>query len=372
MDTADIVIVGGGIVGTSTAFFLAASGVQNVLLLERDVVGAGATGRATGVMLLQGEAEEGLRLQLEAIRIHRQYQPEWGTDLAAHGSLLLWCSPEEAARARQLEPLHARLGISLELLSPAEIGARFPYLATDDVALGTFSAADVWATPGLTVQKIAEAARARGVVIREHAEVTGIDLDAGRVQRVRTRGAAVATAVVVNAAGAWARAVGAMAGARIPVSPRKRQVFVLDRPESVPSVSPFIMEPGKDFYCKSRPEGLIIVQGQTRGETLDATVEWGYLDEALGCAERRLPALRAAPITGAWAGIRPMPPDGRPLLGPVPGIEGYFVAAGFGGQGFTRGPLAGRVLAELITTGRSSLDVSPYRVDRLAHAGRGR
>jgi sarcosine oxidase subunit beta len=372
VESADVVVVGGGIVGVSTALFLAEAGVQSVLVLERETVGAGATGRAAGVMLLQGDAEDALGLQLEAVRLHRQFHAEWGTELAEHGSLLVWCSPEAAARARELEPLHRRLGIALELLSPDETRARFPYLATDDVVLATLSPRDPWAPPLATVQKIAEAARARGVTIREHCEVRGIDVEAGRIRRVRVRGGAVATPVLVNAAGAWARLVGEMAGIRIPVSPRKRQVFMVDPPGAVPPGSPIIMEEEQDFYCKSRAEGLIMVRGQPPGETLEAAVEWGYLDEVLEAAERRIPALRGAPITGAWAGIRPMPADGRPLLGPVPGVEGCFVAGGFGGQGFTRGPLAGRLLAELITTGRPSLDLSPYRVDRFSAAGRTR
>lgn len=368
MTNADVVIIGGGIVGVSAAYFLAEAGVRSVMVLERSTVGAGASGRAAGGMLLQGDSEDRLGFQLEGIRIHRRFQAELGTDLQEHGSLLLWCSPEEAASARTLLPLHARLGISLEVLTPEETHARFPYLATDDVVLATYSARDPWATPLPTVQRIADAARARGGVIREHCEVTGIEVGpAGRVEGVMTREGAVSTPIVVNAAGAWARAVGQMAGVRIPVAPRKRQVFVIDPQGILPPETPFIMEEGKDFYCKRRREGLIMVQGQSRGETVETAVEWGYLDEALGSTLHRIPALRDAPITGAWAGIRPIPQDGRPFLGPAPGLDGYFVAGGFGGQGFTQGPLAGRLIAELIVTGRASLDLSPYRLDRLAY-----
>jgi sarcosine oxidase, subunit beta len=364
--TADVVIVGGGIVGVSTAYFLAASGVRNVLVLEQATVGAGASGRAAGVMLLQGESEQHLRWQLEGIEVHRRLQAEVGTDLTEHGSLLVWCAPEAAARARASVPLHANLGIALEILAPEEVRHRFPYLATDDVVLATYSARDPWAPPLPTVQRIAAAARERGAVIREHCEVTGVEIDPeGRVERVVTPDDSVSTRAVVNAAGAWARGVGETVGVRLPISPRKRQVFVVDPQGVVPPGGPFIMEEEKDFYCTTRPEGLIMVQGQSEGETLETAVEWGYLDAPLGSLLHRIPALREAPLTGAWAGIRPMPRDGHPLLGQAPGIGGYYVAGGFGGQGFTRGPLAGRLMAELITTGQASRDLSPYRVDRV-------
>jgi sarcosine oxidase, subunit beta len=367
--TADAVIIGGGIVGVSTAYFLAEAGVRNVLVLEQATVGAGASGRAAGVMLLQGDSEPQLRFQLESIQIHRRFHAELGTDLQEHGSLLLWSSTEAAAQARARVPVHAGLGIALEVLTPDEARHRFPFLMTDDITLATYSAHDLWATPLATVQRIAEAARARGVVVWEHRAVTGIEVGPnGRVQQVLTANGDIATPVVVNAAGAWARPVGEMVGARIPVAPRKRQVFVIAPGNVLPPGSPFIMEEEKDAYCKMRPEGLIIVQGQTEGETLQTAVEWGYLDEALTSTVHRIPTLRDAPITGAWAGIRPMPPDGRPFLGPMPGVEGYFVAGGFGGQGFTQGPLGGRLIAEMITTGKTSLDVSSYRVDRMPNA----
>lgn len=364
MSVADVAVIGGGIVGLSTAYFLADAGVGRVVVLERDTVGSGATGRAAGGILLQGESEEALRWQLESLALHERFREELGTDLEEHGSLLLWCTPEGAVRARELLPLHRSVGIPVEPLEPEEVRSRFPYVAIDGVVLGTFSPRDPWATPLATVQRLAAAARARGVEIREHCEVVGLEVASGRVQRVLTTRGALPTSTVVNAAGAWARRIGEMVGVQIPVSPRKRQVFVLDPGDSMPPKTPFIMEAERDYYCKRRSEGLLMVCGQTEGETLEAVVEWGYLDLALEPTERRIPGVRGRPIVTAWAGIRPMSPDGRPLLGAVPGVEGFFVAGGFGGQGFARGPLAGRLIADLIVTGRPSLDLRPFRVDR--------
>jgi len=369
---ADVVIIGGGIVGVSAAFFLAEAGGMRVVVLERGAIGSGATGRAAGVILLQVESEAEVRLQLDSLALHRRLCDELGTDLAAHGSLLLWTSEDEAAGARELAAVHRACGIPLELLDAAEIRRRFPYLEAEDVVLATFSADDPWATPLAVVRRLADAARARGAVICEHCEVTGVDVEDGRVSGVRTAAGTISTRAVVNAAGAWARVVGDRSGVRIPVAPRKRQGFVLDPQGTLPPAAPFIMEERRDYYCKMRPEGLIMVCGQTRGDTLDPTVEWGYLDEALEPTRRRIPALRLAPVTGAWAGIRPMPPDGRPVIGTVPGLEGYVVAGGLAGQGFARGPLVGQIVSELVTTGRSSRDLEPYRPDRFGREPRGR
>lgn len=370
--TADVVVIGGGIAGISTAYFLSEAGVRDIVVLEQAAVGAGASGRAAGIMLVQADSETDLRFQLEAIAVHRRLKDEVGTDLRASGSLLLWRSAGAAEAARDRLGFHAACGIEVDALGPDELRRRFPYLAVDDVVLGTHTTIDPWATPLATVERLADAARRRGVVVREGCRVAGIETDGKRVQRVVTQDGGVAAGMVVNAAGAWARDLGELTGVRLPVSPRKRQVFVLEPPRDVPPDSVFILEEEDDFYCKTRPEGLIMVCGEARGETLDAAVEWGYLDDALSRTERRIPAARSMPIIGAWAGIRPVSPDGRPFLGPAPDLEGYYVAAGFGGQGFTRGPLGGRLIAELITTGRPSVDLAPYRPDRAARAARPR
>jgi len=371
-DTADVVIVGGGIVGVATAFQLAEAGVRDVVVLERGAVGSGATGQAAGIITLQAGSEADLRLQIESVAAHVRLCGAAGIDLEAHGSLLLWTSDGEANVARRRVAMHAALGLQIELLDGEEVRRRFPYLAVDDIVVATFSGADPWTMPLAAVRRIADAARARGATICEGCELTGVDVSGGHVRRVLTPHGAISTPVVVNAAGAWARAVGALAGARIPVAPRKRQVFVLDPGGTLPPNTPFIQEEARDFCCMARPEGLIMVCGQPAGETYDPTVEWGYLDDALQPTLRRVPGLGHAPVTGAWAGIRPITPDGAPMLGAIPDIEGYLVAGGLGGQGFARGPLVGRIMAELITTGQTSLDLSPYRPDRFARAGRSR
>jgi sarcosine oxidase subunit beta len=370
--TADVVIVGGGIVGIAAAFFLAETERARVLVAERAAVGAGATGKAAGVVLLQADSDRELRLQLESLALHRRLAIELGADLAPHGSLLLWTSAEDAARARDLASMHRALGVEVELLEAQEIQDRFPYVQAEDVVLGTYSAEDPWSTPVELVRRLADAARARGALIFERCEVTGVAVESGRVVGVRTSLGEVSAGTVVNAAGAWARRVGEGSGLRIPVAPRKRQVFVLDPCGAVPPDAPFIMEAVRDYYCKMRPEGLIMVRAQTRGETLDSTVEWGYLDDALEQTRRRIPALGGATVIGAWAGIRPMTPDGRPLIGAVPEFDGYVVAGGLGGQGFAQGPLVGQLVSELITTGQSHLDLEPYRPDRLGHETRAR
>jgi glycine/D-amino acid oxidase-like deaminating enzyme len=370
--TADVAVIGGGIVGLATAYFLSEAGVRDVVVLEQATVGAGASGRAAGVMLVQAGSEADLRFQLEAITVHRRLQADVGTDLHASGSLLLWRSAGAADAARARVGFHADQGIEMASLGPDDLRRDFPYLAVDDVVLGTHTTVDQWATPLATVERLANAVRGRGVVIREGCRVVDVETDGNRVQRVVTQDGGVAAGTVVNAAGAWARDLGELNGMQLPVSPRKRQVFVLEPPRDVPADSAFIMEEEDDFYCKTRAEGLIMVCGQPPGETLDASVEWGYLDDALSRTERRIPAARSMPIVGAWAGIRPVSPDGRPFLGPAPDLEGYYVAGGFGGQGFTQGPLGGRLIAELITTGRPSVDLTPYRADRAARVSRAR
>jgi len=370
-ETADVVVVGGGIAGVSTAFFLGEAGVRSVVVLERGTIGGGATGRAAGVMTLQAAREPELRFQVESLAVHERLREELGTDLTPVGSLLLW-TVEEADAARRRAAMHEAAGVRLEILEPDELRYRFPDLTADDVAVATFSARDPWATPLATVERLADAARARGAIIREGCEVTGLELEGERVRGVAVRDGTIATPTVVNAAGAWARSLAAPAGLRIPVAARKRQVFVLDAAGTDPAAGPFIEEEARDFYCMKRPDGVIMVCGQPPGEAYDTAAEWGYLDDALAPTIRRYPALRHARVTDAWAGVRAVTPDGGPILGTMPAVPGYVMAGGLGAQGFARGPLVGRLVSELITTGRASLDLSAYRPDRFARAGRGR
>jgi sarcosine oxidase subunit beta len=369
---ADVVVIGGGIVGLSAAYFLSEAGVRDVTVLEQATVGAGATGRAAGVMLLQSGSAADLRFQLEAVAVHRRFHAEVGTDLHQCGSLLLWRSAEAAEAAKDRLAFHDEAGVAVHALGPDELRREFPYVASDDVTLATHGTADQWASPPATVERLADAVRRRGVIVREGSRVVDVETDGNRVTRVITHDGGFAAGAVINAAGAWARDLGELNGVRVPISPRKRQVFVLQAPPGVPQDSAFIMEEEDDFYCKTRAEGLIMVCGQPPGETLDPVVEWGYLDDALTRTERRIPAARSMPIVGAWAGIRPVSPDGRPTIGAAPGLDGYYVAGGFGGQGFTQGPLGARLLVELITAGQSSLDLTPFKLDRAVRSPRSR
>ncbi len=361
-------MIGGGVTGLSIAFHLARAGARDVTVLERDQLASGATGRSAGGIRLQFSDAVNIRLAQRSVAVFERFAEIFGVecDFRQHGYLMLASSEEEAALFRRNAALQQALGVPVEVLPPEEAGRLVPGLHTDDLLLATFCPRDGYADPYSVAMGYAAAARRLGVRIVEGEAVTGIDTQSDRVVGVRTASGPLSADVVVNAAGPWAAAVARLVGLVLPIEPYRRQVFVTEAFDELPVRLPMVIDFGPHFYF--RREGPGILFGMTdlaEPPSFNLSVDWGFLEKVVDQALHRIPPLAGATVRRGWAGLYDTTPDSNPILGRVPGLHGFIVAAGFSGHGFMLSPAVGECLAELIITGESRIvDLTPLGIDR--------
>jgi len=364
---ADVVIVGAGAIGTSIAYHLARRGARDVVVLERDQVGAGSTSKAAGGIRVQFATRVEIEFSLRGIAFFERFRDEMGAACDFHQEGYLFVVTDEAtlARFRRNVALQQSLGGDVRIIAPDDARALVPSLRVDDAIAAVWGPRDGYASPNDVVQAYAAQARARGVRIVEDTEVTGIELDHHRVAAVRTPAGAIATRLVINAAGPWAGLVGRLAGLTLPVDPRRRHIFVTDAFDGIRHPLPLVTDCGSGFYCRSE-QGAVLMSPGDIGEATEYEphVDWSQLETAVEKAVRRIPALEHAQVRHAWAGLRPLTPDGRAILDWAPGVEGLFLAVGFCGHGFQHSPAVGETVAELLMDGRTALDISDLGLGR--------
>lgn len=375
--TADVVIVGGGCMGASTAFHLARRGLTNVVLVEREsMLGLGSTGRNAGGVRHQFSHEANVRLSIESIRVLERFEEEVGVAIDFHqdGYLFLLSTPESLAAFRRNADMQRALGVPTEVLGPDEAGRLAPGLRVDGIVGATYCARDGIADPNGVTLGFAKAAQAAGVQVVVDTEVTGLLVEHGRVAAVRTSRGAIATPVVVNAAGPYASAIGRMVDIDIPVRPYRRHIFIARPPAgaAVPATRILVIDFETTFYFHRESGSILFGMGDpAEPPTYDTSVRWDFLERVVPVAVRRLPALADAEVTRAWAGLYEVTPDAMPIIGPVDEVPGLYLLNGFSGHGFQHSPAAGRLLADLIT-GRTvnPSEVAAFAWNRFARAAR--
>jgi sarcosine oxidase subunit beta len=227
------------------------------------------------------------------------------------------------------------------------------------------------AGPAEVTGGFARRARELGVRIAEGVSVTGIEVAHGAAQGVTTTDGAIAAPLVINAAGPSAARIGRLAGVSVPVHPRRRHIFFTEPFPEIPGPVPLTTDRASGFYFRKEMEQLLLSPGDVEdiGEDFDVPVDRAKIDETVEKALHRVPIVEKARIAGGWAGLRPLTPDDHAIIGWAPGVDGFFLAVGFGGHGFQHSPATGRYAAEWILDGRPSLDLSLFDPGRFA-AGR--
>ncbi|MBI4284397.1 MAG: FAD-binding oxidoreductase [Chloroflexi bacterium] len=365
--TAEVVIIGGGVAGTSTAFHLAKRGCRNVVVLEKDTIGSGSTGRCAGGIRQQFSSEVNIRLSMESVRFFERFEEETGcvADFRQHGYLMLATTEADWALFQQNVALQRSLDVKVDLLSPREAREMVPQLSVDGIFGASFCPTDGFADPHSVVQGFASAARRLGARTCEGTPVIGIKMSGGRVCGVITTDDEYEAPVVVIAAGAYSGLVGRLTGLDIPVHAYRRHIFVTAPLDTIPRRSPMVIDFHTGFWCRREGPGLIFgMRNPEEPESFDMSVDWGFLLTIGEVACRHLSLFKQIGIMRGQAGLHDDTPDSSAIIGGVPEIEGLYLACGFSGHGFQHSPAVGRVVADLILDGQASPDISSLSLTR--------
>jgi sarcosine oxidase subunit beta len=375
--TADVVVIGGGVVGASTAFHLASLGVKRVVVCERRWPAAGATGKSGALVRTHYTNEPEARLAQASLA----YFHHW-PELVGRGDcgflrcgMLRLVAPESEPKLRANVDMLERVGVNTSVIGPAELAELAPGWRVDDVVAAAWEPDSGCADPVGTTHGFLARARELGAEVRTHTEVTRIDVGGGRVTGLQTSQGAIATPTVVVAGGVWATSMLAELGIGVRLQPVRVQVALFRRPPELWAPHPVCIDGINDLWL--RPEGpgwgstLVGVAGRYRPledpDVLDEGVDPDYVVRARVELAKRLPFMADTPMRGGWAGAITMTEDGKPILDRHPDIDGLFVFTGDSGSSFKTAPAIGRVLAEWITDGRPTLpDPRPFRIRRFA------
>jgi sarcosine oxidase, subunit beta len=370
--TADVVVIGGGANGTSTAFHLTLLGVRNVVLLERRELAAGATGKSGALVRMHYTNETESRLAHESLRVFRNFGEIVGGDCGFEGvGFVQLVGPQFAAALHRNVERQQRLGINTRAITPAEVSEILPGCEIADVGAAAWEADSGFADPAATAFAFAEAARNRGATIETGVEVLRVLTEGGRVTGVETSAGRIATSQVVIVAGAWASTLLGPLGLDYGLMPHRIQVSIFHWPAGFTQRHPAVIDAIHKAWW--RPEGrastLIGVElGVSHGdpEKFHEGVDEPYVAGCRAALAARWPRFAGATMRGGWAGMIMMSPDGRPIIGPL-GVEGLWGMLGDSGTSFKTSPAIGRCLAEWITTGAASTaDLQPFRASRFA------
>ena len=369
--TADVVVIGGGIMGASTAYHLARRGCTDVVVLEaQEMFGLGSTGLNAGGIRYQFATEVNIELSKLSIGMMERFADEMDQPVSVKrcGYLFLLDDVNDLEHFRSNVALQNRLGVPSCLVSPDEIARLAPEVDLAGVIGGSWCPRDGLVDPHGLLQGYVSNARRLGAALHTNTRVTAIDVTDDRVMRVATDAGAIAAPTVVIATGPWSAAVGAMAGIDLPIQPIRRQIAVTAPIPDLRPDFPFVIDFSRALYFHR--EGAGILTGKSNRDEppgFDTSVDEAWRLRHLEEAMERLPLLAETSISAEWAGLYEVTPDDQPILGRIPGVEGLVVCAGFSGHGLMHGPAAGLLMAEEILDGRAkTIDIDPLRIGRFA------
>lgn len=368
-EQSDVVIVGGGVMGASTAFHLAEAGV-NVLLLERDSLASGSTSKAAGGVRANFSDELNIAMGLRSLHAFENFGVKPGQEIDLHqdGYLFILTKNEDVELFRHSIELQNAMGVQSRLVSPQEAKELSPLLNVDDVLAASFSPRDGHCTPESVVLGYATGARHHGAKVLTGVEVTGIEIEGNEIVAVNTSAGRVATTTVINCAGAWSPSIGKMVGLDIPVVPYRREILITEAIPNLPSNFPMTLDFSTTFYFHREGPGLLTgFSDQSVAPGYSLTRDDSFIEKLAEHALHRAPGVIDAGIKSGWAGLYEVTPDHNALLGEWHGISRFLYATGFSGHGFLQGPAIGEILRDLYLNETPFVDISPLAIGRFEH-----
>jgi sarcosine oxidase subunit beta len=375
MQTADVVIIGGGIVGSSIAWHLTHAGCKSVLVLERESSqGKGSTGKSMGGVRAQFSTPVNIQMSLYSIPFYARFEEVVGypADYRPQGYLFLATKDSHLTYLRDNFARQKTLGLTTaRLLEADEIRSMLPQLRSDDILGGSFCSTDGFVDPYSVMNGFMASAADHGATLWKKAEVTGITIGQQGALSVETSRGPVSTSTVVNAAGAWSAQIAKFVGIDLPVEPLRRMLVPSEPFAYFPHTSPMVIDMSTGFHFRPEGRGFLLAwndPGETPGYKTD--FEPSFIEKILMHAADRVPVFENLPINPkrAWAGLYEMTPDHHCILGPVSAVPGFFLANGFSGHGVMHSPATGKILADLILQGKTNVvdDVSVLGLERFA------
>jgi len=372
--SADVVIIGGGIVGASIAYQLTSAGCRNVLILEREAhQGKGSTGKSMGGVRAQFSTSVSIRMSLFSIPFFRDFEQTIGhpSGYRPQGYLFVATNDRHLKYLRDNYERQIALGLkTVKLVDTAEIVKLVPELRSDDIIGGSFCSTDGFVDPYSVMTGFTLRAIAQGAEVEREVTVTGIERDAQGVAAVNTTQGRIATRTAVNCAGAWSASIAKMVGLDLPVEPLRRMLVPTEPFDKIAHSAPMTIDMSTGFHF--RPEGLGLLMAWNDPDErpgFNTQFDRAFVEKILTHAVSRVPVLEEVEVnpSRAWAGLYEMTPDHHPVLGEAPGIKGFYLANGFSGHGVMHSPATGKIMADLILTGKTDLiDASLLNYSRFA------
>jgi glycine/D-amino acid oxidase-like deaminating enzyme len=362
MHTADVVIIGGGIVGSSIAWHLTEAGCKNVLVIERESAqGKGSTGKSMGGVRAQFSTPINIEMSLYSISFYAAFDERLGhpAGYRPQGYLFLATRQSHVDYLRTNFEKQTALGLNtVQILGPEEIKGMLPQLRSNDILGGSFCSTDGFVDPYSAMNGFMASAIEKGATLWKKTDLTGIVKDPGGIAAVDTTRGTVSTRKVVNAAGAWAAQVAAMAGVELPVHPLRRMLVPSEPFDDFPHSSPMVIDMSTGFHFRPEGRGFLLAWNDPEEKPgYNADFEPAFVEKILVHAADRVPVFENLAINPkrAWAGLYEMSPDHHAILGPTAAVPGFYLANGFSGHGVMHAPSTGRIVSDLILDGRTNV-----------------
>jgi glycine/D-amino acid oxidase-like deaminating enzyme len=372
-ETADVVIIGGGIVGASVAYHLTELGCTDVLILEREAhQGLGSTGKSAGGVRAQFAMPVNIQMSLYSIDVFSRFEELTGhtAGYRPHGYLFVASTEKHLEYLKTNYSRQVEGGVKgVEMLSTEDVRRMVPQLRSDDVVGASFCSSDGFVDPYSVMVGFTARARERGARLSLGTEVTGIEVEAGRVSGVITSRGRVATRTIVNAAGAWAALVGKLGGVDLPVFPVKRQLVNTEPFDLLPERLPMVIDMANGFHFRREGAGIMLLWAEPEEvQGFNTEFDRDFIEQVLVRAVSRVPCLADAQVNPrrCWAGLYEITPDHHAIIGPAP-LDGFYLANGFSGHGVMHSPATGKMISELVVYGEPrTIDSKPLRLERFA------